>query len=374
MDLTYYRNGRINLRFLPLLVWLITAAGVVFVFSKQAKKFEVVGFAQENLRQISATSTGRLKSVNVKLYQQVSRGQILASLEDDEVLAELATAQAEIQRLQAELAATDDRLMVEAVNEETDAEASRRQFALDAERYHLRVLELQASLGPDLIRLEDLKLEIGIEKDLYGKGAVATNYAVAKAQVAYDTLAKTVEENQNLLTQAQAAWQKASQRQAEFSERQAAHYSVEVALNPIRQSIKVQQNKLEELKILSSALTLTSPADGVVSAILGKAGETVLAGEPIITITEQKPTEIVSYVNEIQASRVKEGDKVQLIKGGDMPKILYSKVNSVGPAVVEMPVRLWHNPDVPQWGRPLLIGIPAELELIPGESIGIRWL
>jgi hypothetical protein len=37
-----------------------------------------------------------------------------------------------------------------------------------------------------------------------------------------------------------------------------------------------------------------------------------------------------------------------------------------------MPQRLWRNPNIPQWGRPVLIDIPPGLSLVPGEVVGIR--
>jgi len=39
-----------------------------------------------------------------------------------------------------------------------------------------------------------------------------------------------------------------------------------------------------------------------------------------------------------------------------------------------MPERLWVNPNIPEWGRPILIKIPPGLELVPGELVGVRGL
>ena len=262
--------------------------------------------------------------------------------------------------------------MVEAINGETEAEASRRQFALDVERYHLRVLELQTQLQPDLIKLDDLKLEIEIEKDLVLKNAVATNYGVAKAQVVYDTLAKQVEETQLLLERAQLAWNKATQRQNNFGERQSAHYTVKLALDPITAAIEVQHSMLIEIDIQRKALTITSPIDGVVSEIQGREGETVLPGQPIVTITGSETTEIISFINERQADKIEVGDTIEIVKNGETPQIYEARIEVVGPAIVELPIRLRAIPDIPQWGRPMLIKIPPKFELIPGEAVGIR--
>lgn len=359
------------MRFLPVLVWAVTVAGVVMVFSRQAQKFQVVGIAQQNSRQVSSTSTGQLKSV-VALFTEVKKDQPVARLDDRHLQAQINTINSEIGRLKAELAATEDKLTVEAINGETESEAARRQFALDVERYHLRVLELQAQLQPNLISLDDLELEIKIEKDLVLKNAVATDYGVAKAQVAYDTLAKKIEETQRLLELAQLTWNKATERQNNFGERQSVHYTVALALKPITAAIEVQHSMLEEINIQRDALTIKAPIDGIVSEVQGREGETVMPGVPIVTIVGKDTSEIISYLNERQADQVEKGDVIEIVKNGDIPQVYEAKVDLVGPAIVELPARLWPNPDTPQWGRPMLIRIPPKFELIPGEAVGIR--
>lgn len=371
MDCKHVRSGRISMRFLPILVWAVTVAGVVLVFSKQAQRFQVVGIAQQNSRQVSSTSTGQLKSI-VPLFTEVKKNQVVARLDDSHLQAQINTINSEIRRLQAELAATEDQLTVEAINNETEAEAERRQFAMDVERYHLRVLELQAQQQPNLIMLDDLKLEIKIEKDLYLKKAVATDYGVAKAQVAYDALAKQVEETQRLLENAQMAWNTAAERQNNFGERQSLHYTVALALKPITAEIEVQHSMLAEINILRDTLTIKAPIDGVVSDILCREGETVLPGVPFITITGTDTTEIISYINERQADKIEAGDTIEIVKNGETPQVYEAKIEFVGPAIVELPIRLRAIPDIPQWGRPMLIKIPPKFELIPGEAVGIR--
>ena len=122
-------------------------------------------------------------------------------------------------------------------------------------------------------------------------------------------------------------------------------------------------------------MTLTATLDGVVSQIYYGAGDAVLAGEPIITIVdESKPTEIVAYASEQQTSTIKEKMKVRLIKNSYPAQIATSRVIHLGPNIELMPERLWRNPNIPQWGRPILIKIPKGLKLIQGEIIGVKGL
>jgi len=135
---------------------------------------------------------------------------------------------------------------------------------------------------------------------------------------------------------------------------------------------------------------LKAPIDGVViplqqranearlrrpgEKILRRPGEVVAAGEPILTIAEARPSEIIAYVGNRQLGQVEEKMLVELIKDREPPQIATSQITHVGPTMELMPERLWRNPNIPQWGRPVVIGIPEGLELVPGEMVGIRKL
>jgi len=65
---------------------------------------------------------------------------------------------------------------------------------------------------------------------------------------------------------------------------------------------------------------------------------------------------------------------VELIKDREPAQIATSQVTHIGPIMELMPERLWLNPNIPQWGRPVVIGVPDGLDLISGEIVGIRGL
>ena len=128
------------------------------------------------------------------------------------------------------------------------------------------------------------------------------------------------------------------------------------------------------MSLAQSILVLESPIDGAVSQILRRPGEVVLAGEPILTIAVQKAFEIVTYATEAQAGNIHEGMEVQLIGESGTRQILYAQVAQIGPVIEQLPVRLWQNPTVPQWGQPVFISVPSKMHLIPGELIQIKGL
>jgi len=387
------RAGRLRPHILPVLVWLGVGACVVVLLRQRAERFEVVGLAQGRVHQVAATCAGRLKEVRVQLFEEVSQEQTLAVIDtvlDNETLqAELNTALAEVQHLKAQLAPTREQLLAEAANLETDRVAAMRRFSVDMENARLRILELTALLETDRITLEDLAVEVKIVQDLLEQDAVAA-YQLQKAQVQYDALAKTIEENENLLDQAAKDFLVAHERRDEFARHRPQHPSVDSSLEVLQKAIKVQEQIVEELLARRVPLVLKSPFDGVVIQILVRAnealllragenalrmpGEVVMPGEPILTVAEAKPSEIIAYAREEQLARVRERMVVKLIKSSELAQIASSQVVYLGPVMELMPERLWRNPNIPQWGRPMLIGIPPGFELVPGELVGIRGL
>lgn len=388
-DTQSFRLGRLDMRLLPILIWLTAVVCVVFLFRHRSQRFEVLGIAQGRLHQISAPVDSRLKMVSVELFEEVSKGETLAALDDTQLKAQIATVLAEIEHLMSQLIPTQDAILTEAANRQTDAIASQRRFFVDVENARLRILELKTQLEVDRIMAEDLALEVKIVQELLDQDAIA-HYELQKAQTQYNALAKQIEENGHLLTQAEQDLKEVQRRRDEFAQRQPVHPSVDSALETIRKQIAVQEKLIAELLVQCEALRLTSPVDGMVVQIqvnanqvalrrpgedvLRRPGEVVLAGDPILVVAETEPTEIIAYVGEEQLGRVKERMAVQLIKSSEPAQIASSQVVHLGPTTELMPQRLWQNPNIAQWGRPVLIKIPPGFKLIPGETVGIRGL
>jgi multidrug resistance efflux pump len=362
-----FQYGRLRVHVLPVLVWLAATAGVVGLFYHRSQRFEILGIVQGQVQEIAATCDGRLKSVPVRLFQEIRKGEILAVidtvLEDENLQPQLATAAAEILHLKAQLDETRERLVAEAVNEKTNWVADKRRFSVDIENANKIV---QSRLDTDPL----------------------ATYELQKLQVRRRALAKKIEENQRLLARAEQDLKEAQQRSGEFALRQVQHPSVDKALEVINRAVRVQELRVEELLARRVPVELKSPIDGVVSQILRRpvrrtgegvvrqmlrrSGEVVLAGDPIMTVSATRPSEIITYVGSEQRGQVLEGMAVEIIKESEPPQIASSRVTYLGPIMEVMPQQLWVAPDIPDWGRPMLIEIPPGMVLVPGETVGIR--
>ncbi len=387
--LNILRLGRLHPQVLPFLVWLAAIALVVALFYHSSQQFQVVGIAQGEIAQVCAPSDGRLKAVYVQLFENVSKGQVVAALDDEMVVAQIATVSATAEHLRSQLIPTQERILADISDRRFNEAEEQRRFATDVERARLDILGLKAQIAADRITLEDYASEVKIATDLLEKNTIAP-YELDKARALYDALAEKISQMELQLTQAEGQLKEARRRQDEFMLHTAQNPTIDAALEAIRKETAIQEKLIEELGVQRRALVMTAPIDGVVVQIptrtneaplrrpsegaLHKTGEVVLAGQPILVIAQSKPTEIMAYAMGGQMDGVKVGQQVELIKRTSQPQIAQSKVTYVGPIVEQAPSRLWLNPNVPQWGLPFIVAIPEGMKLTAGETVGIRGL
>jgi len=379
---TNYRYGRLPLHIIPILVWLATVACVVMLFRHRSQRFEVIGIAQAQVHDVGTNIRARLISVPVQLFDKVSRGDTVAVLntvlDDEHLEAELATISAEIQHLVAESGAMRNAYIAEVDNRRSEWVAERRAFTSDVVTARLRILELTTLLEKDRMMLEDRELDIKgfIIQDRLQTDDTAL-YELQKFKVRRDALAKKVEENERLLIQSRQELKEAIGRQDEFVKNNKPYLasSDETAQDLMLKATKVLERQMNELQERRVELVLKAPCDGFVSSIDNQIGEIgILPDFPVLSITEENPSSIIAHASKDLVGRIAIGKPVELIKDSEPPQIARSQVTYIGPRVEQIPIRLWRNPNIAQWGQPILMKIPPGLKLLPGETVGIRGL
>ncbi|MCK4294395.1 MAG: HlyD family efflux transporter periplasmic adaptor subunit [Planctomycetes bacterium] len=389
------RNYLIGLRvhLLPVVVWFATLVCVVVLFSHRSQRFEVVGMAWVEVHEVAATARGRLKSVPVQLFDTVDAGDTVAVLntvlDDEHIQKQIATIDAQKVALELQLTELRQNYEAEIHSRESEWVAERRAFTADVVAAEVRVLDVNAVLESDRALLATMQADVrtftirnqarlGTDSGIY--------YELQTMKANYDTLAKKIEENENLRREYMRKLDEAIARRQEFHEykprkgtpRDASDVDPNVpnavyAVDVIAKAIEALERQKEELQERLKDVLLKAEFGGVVSQIDNREGEAVLAGEPILTIRPTKPTEILAYASQDQAGLFEKDVVVEVIKRAQPPQIAENAhVTYVGPAIEQIPTRLWRNPAIPEWGRPIRITIPPGLDLIPGEVVGIR--
>ncbi len=371
---------------LPIIVWVAAIAGVVALFFFRSQRIEVIGLARAQTHSVSTVLPGRVVGLPIALYKPVAKGQIVAvvdTLADNDAAkekleAQKATLNAQIKHLNAQLLPTRENIEAEAATLQASLSNDYRNYALDVEKASLLTLELKTQIATDEIALETLVANIKTTRDLIEQDIIDGS-ELNIVQLEHNTMLAQVTENKNQLKEAELQFANAQARLDQFKKKQIQAPSVEPALNVIRMEIEVYHKQIDDITSQLASikkrqnLTLTAPFDGFVTHIQSTLTEVVDVNQPILTITEANPTEVVAYIDNYYIEELQKEMEIQVIKLGSNIKMTECPIQSIGSVIEQLPQQLWRDPTIPQWGRPFLVHV-ENMNLVAGEKVGLRRL
>ena len=359
-------------RSLPVIVWSVCAVLVLGLLARRAVSFEYIGLAQAMSYEISASTNGTVDTLVVDLFDDVQAGDVVAKLDDRQVLAAIDTANAMIGLLQAELDSARATVVSESGQGLRDWSADLRRFWIDEEDRRLAVLSLKVIIESDEIEEELLGLEVSRLRELLAQELIGQS-EFDNVRMLHERVRQQIVDNRVLLAQTEQESEVARSRRESYEQRLPAVPEVEPLLGPLREAIAVEAARLREIEIQRQGLFLRSPVDGQVSQILCRNGQSVVPGEPIVMIAERSVQEIVAYLDEREATRIEENTAVRLASRARPGVVAESVVLRVAPAIEPLPQRLWRNPQVADYGRAVVIAASPAMQLTPGELVDVRF-
>lgn len=149
--------------------------------------------------------------------------------------------------------------------------------------------------------------------------------------------------------------------------------------DPIRQAIALEEDKARVFEAKLLPLRLQSPTNGIVTAVHRHAGEQIIAGEPIATITSAQSVRIVGYLPQNFPITPQVGMTVEVCTRAakrrkacatllGISPYLESITNALVSPLAVRPVV------VAPMGRKVSISLPAGLDLLPGEPVDLTLL
>jgi multidrug resistance efflux pump len=141
-------------------------------------------------------------------------------------------------------------------------------------------------------------------------------------------------------------------------------------------AIKVQEAKLKLAEEQLAPVPLVSPIDGVVSVLMRRNGEAVVAGDTVLRISAVKPERLAGYLRQPLPFEPKKGMVAEIRTRGSEVKIAATTVTQVG-SVMEIisptMITAMHLPPTPAPETALRIefALPPGLALRPGEHVDI---
>lgn len=386
----------------PAVVWLVTVFCIFGLFRHRAQQVQVLGIARGRTHNVAATCTGRIREVAIQLYDQVEQGQVLLTIDTlseneritnqhtiSELKAEQETLKKNIAFLRAQLITREEQLVDQAVRTQAGRVSNERIFSEGVETAQMQVLDLERQLATKEGDLDRVKDDVETFAHLVEENAMSP-FELEQAQRSQKRLEENVQLYSRLLREAQQNRDEAIQRQEEFLAlpssplagdvegivavaeriRSVAQKEIDVQLQRMAE-IEQRLHNLNEVRIVP----MRAPFDGIVSHLSLDVGEVVDTNTPILKLAQVNPTEVLAYVPEAQAERIKAGMKVEVVKNCSPLKIAQDcEVMAVGPTIEQLPTQLWLHPNIPQWGRSFLVQVPVEMNLLVGEKVGIRQL
>ncbi len=367
----HVRAKIIRRRVMPLAVWLVLIVSAFYLAGKQDAVITVTGEAEMLNISVAPFQDGILQSVSVELFDTVEQGQTVALMEDTVVRGELIIAEAELGRLRAELNAERKRMELALKSEEITRIRDLRRFALDREEARLTYLDRQISQETDKIHLQRLDALLQRQTALMEEN-ILDPATYDETRLNHAALEKQVAENESALKVAHECLTRVEQRERDFMAEPVLEMTDQDLLLPLRQELDVQEARIAEIKSRRALLVISAPISGRVSNIYYKPGETVLAGLPLLAVCDPKSVRVIAWIPESSAAQAKEGMTARVSSAWEGARSVTAAVLRVGPSIQAIPLHLWRNPTVTEWGRPALIaGIP-ENTFLPGETLQVK--
>ena len=138
----------------------------------------------------------------------------------------------------------------------------------------------------------------------------------------------------------------------------------------LQQRVEIRRAELAALRLEQQGLTLTATIAGRVGLVEAHPGQVLLAGALVARVEAADARNVTVFLPEPVAAGSEAPEVVLLSRRGSPAKVAAADVVGYGRGVEELPVRLWRQPQVPEYGRTLIVRPPESLSLVPGEVLG----
>ena len=352
---------------LPFIVWIAAAGVCVTLYNSQSGSLTVSGLVSARQSNLAPLVGARLVTLPVGILENVAAGDLLATFDDSEIRAELSVLDAQTKTLRAEVAAERARLEMEARQANDSRQLDLRRLQVDVENARLEIVDRRIQIETSRVDLHRFQIEQQYTEQLISAGVNdRMEYDIARVQA--ETLEDVIAEGRQAVEQAREQLEEAKTRLQAFQQETGAVLEADIAMAPLHQKLDVLAAEVDLARTRLPSLVLRSPFDGVVTLVGATPGENILAGTPIITVTEREAETIVAYLPENAPLQPAIGDEAEIRSaqpGGGV--LARARVLSVSPAVQALPARLYGDPNRPEFGRAVLLSLGAANGLVPGE-------
>ncbi len=340
-----------------LLIWLAAAVAAAFLFIYGAGTGGMPGYVEIVEHPVASTEVGRVVGVDVDVGARVTAGQVVARFDTAVIDAELGAERAVYEEMQGTVPGPAQVAL-----------QWKRQFAAALSVAHVALDDQRRQQSEDQAELDVLSKELERVEPLLAKGLMdaervsgtrARHAALTRAVAMYP---QTIANLQERLDETRRQYQEAGE---------VVGGGKDGAVNATNlQAVAVGQ-RVAGLTARRREYVLRSPSAGVVSQVMFRPGDVVMAGTPIVIIVEQPSMRVVGFMPEITAHDVKMGDRVRVERMYEVGVSCDAKVTALEPAVRGLPGQVNPVPGRVMRGRRIYCTFSESTDLLPGETVQI---
>ncbi len=141
--------------------------------------------------------------------------------------------------------------------------------------------------------------------------------------------------------------------------------------DPTGEKINTISNEINRINEQEKELVLIADMNGVVGQLDYQTGDAINAFQSIVKIYSLHPTLVTSYISEQYLGKVTYSDSVTIQSITNENYSLTGKVLNLGSRITALPDRLKKIPELKAWGREIQLEIPIDNQLIQGEKVKV---
>jgi multidrug resistance efflux pump len=351
---------------LPYLAFAGIFAATIWTWKGYVGPSSLVGEVESVKAIVSSASAGRLAQVQVDALQRVTTGQVVAQIlpvEPRVLDAQIALSKARIDLLRVGM----------------DPDLRKQNNRINYEKLRLDWMSKRVELMTAKAKYIYVQLELARVERLFA--GLGTNSG---------TLSPSIFSRSDL----DVARRDAAMAEAEVKELEGLVSNIDLSLkqmapgeiklddeipSSVRSAIGVEERNLDLMEAQFAPISLVAPFDGVVSVVHRLSGESIQPGEAILTIARERASRVVAFVRQPINLDPKPGMKVEVRTRSGLRAQGVGEVISVGsqlepvfPSLLPKSSNQGGNNSVGELGLPLLVSLPPDFPVHPGEIVDLR--
>lgn len=347
----YVHWRQIRFQLIPPIVFTLVLGTIFYLWEQELTPTSMTGEVYGVVNEVSPPRSGILQELYVDIFDTVSKGDLIAriQLQPPELI------QAAIDVLQAEIELTRLGGM--------DPILDQQRNLLSWQSMQQDWLAARANLASLTIRRQQAEREYIRYQQLAQDKHVSASEA-DRLQSQFDALAAEEEETRKLVEALEQSVSN-SRRLGDGTEFD-IHKSLQATLH-------WQEMRMKQLEADLKPAELRAPLSGIVTMLLQKQGAFVREGLPLLTIRSEVPQHIVGYIRQPSNLTPEPGATVEVMTRGGRRHTTLAQIIKVG-AQYEALGPAFQRPynTLEERALPVLISMPIELALRPGEIVDIR--